>query len=133
MRQKRPSSITNLIFLWIPLFMLSPCFAQEVKIEKKDGVTIVHNPKEPVKKLGAPSSLEFNQDLCIGNSPTDENYMFSPKATLRFTISFVTISGVFMCALKERTIEGASNGMFLIRKEFTSCRFICLLRNCCTP
>lgn len=57
--------------------MLPPCFAQEVKIEKKDGVTIVHNPNEPVKKPGAPTSLEFIQDLCIGDSPTDENYMFS--------------------------------------------------------
>jgi len=57
--------------------MLSPCFGQEVKIEKKDGVTIVHNPKEPVKKPGSPTSLDFVQDLCIGDSPSNENDMFS--------------------------------------------------------
>ena len=50
---------------------------QEVRVEKKDGVTIVHNPKEPVKKPGAPSSQNLIQDLCIGDSPDDENFMFS--------------------------------------------------------
>jgi len=66
-----------MIFLWPAFWMLSPCFAQELKIEKKDGVTVVHNPKEPVKKAGAPSSLALIQDLCIGDSSDDENYMFS--------------------------------------------------------
>ena len=66
-----------LIFLWLALLVSSPCIAQEAKIEKIDGVTVIRNPKEPVKKAGAPSSLNLVKDLCIGDSPDDENYMFS--------------------------------------------------------
>lgn len=57
--------------------MLLPCTAQEAKIEKKDGVIIVHNPKDPVKKPGTPSTLVLIQDLCIGKSSDDINSMFS--------------------------------------------------------
>ena len=77
MLQKSLLSKIILIFLWTALLTFSPCFGQQVEIEKKDGVTIVHNPKEPVKRPGAPTSLDLIQDLCIGNSPDDENYMFS--------------------------------------------------------
>ncbi|UCE41036.1 MAG: 6-bladed beta-propeller [Candidatus Aminicenantes bacterium] len=77
MCQKSKSYKFAVIFLGITLLMLSPNYAQKAKIEKKDGVTIVHNPKEPVKKPGAPSSLVLVQDLCIGDNPDDENYMFS--------------------------------------------------------
>jgi hypothetical protein len=65
------------IFLWSALSISSPCFAQTAKIEKIDGVTVVYNPKDPVKNAGAPSSLNLVQDLCIGDSHDDENYMFS--------------------------------------------------------
>jgi len=60
-----------LIFLWSFLLMLSPCSAQKIKIEKIDGVTIVYNPKDPVKKAGAPPSLDLVQDLCIGDCEDD--------------------------------------------------------------
>ena len=75
----RTSRSPKIILLFFGSFLLtlSPLRAQEVKIEKKDGVIIVHNPKEPVKKPGVPSSLELIRDLCIGDSPDDENYMFS--------------------------------------------------------
>jgi len=77
MSHKNQSFKNIVIFLWVTLFMFSPCFGQKIKIEKKDGVTIVHNPKEPVKKPESPSSLDLIQDLCIGDSPDDENYWFS--------------------------------------------------------
>jgi hypothetical protein len=77
MRHKSRSFKIILIVLWPVLLMLFPCFAQKIKIEQIDGVTVVYNPKEPVKKPGASSSLDLIQDLCIGDSPDDENYMFS--------------------------------------------------------
>jgi hypothetical protein len=57
--------------------MFSPCFAQKIKIEKKDGVTIVHNHKKPAKVPGAPTSLTLEEDLCIGVESGDEDYMFA--------------------------------------------------------
>ena len=52
-------------------------FAQEVKIEKKDGVVIVHNPKELVDLPSILSTLKLREDLRIGIESGDENYMFS--------------------------------------------------------
>lgn len=51
--------------------------AQEVKIEKKDGVVIVHNPKKPADFPGIPSTLKLREDLRVGIESGDENYMFS--------------------------------------------------------
>lgn len=51
--------------------------AQKVKIEKKDGVVIVHNPKKPVDLPGIPTTLKLREDLRIGIESGDENYMFS--------------------------------------------------------
>lgn len=58
-------------------FIAYPAQGQEAIIEKKDGLTIVHNPKNPVKKNGSYSTLILNLDLTIGNNVYDENYMFS--------------------------------------------------------
>jgi hypothetical protein len=66
-----------MIFLAILLLVLSPCFGQEIKTEKKDGVTIVHNPKKSAKVPGAPESLTLEEDLCIGIESGDEDYMFA--------------------------------------------------------
>jgi hypothetical protein len=51
--------------------------AQEARIEQKDGLTIVHNPKQPVRKKGVPSTLTLKQDLRIGESLKGEDYIFS--------------------------------------------------------
>ncbi len=51
--------------------------AQEVKIEKKDGVVVVHNPKKPVDLPGLPNTLKLREDLRIGIESGDENYMIS--------------------------------------------------------
>jgi len=48
-----------------------------VKIEKKDGLTVVHNPKKAIRKAGSPSSLVLTLDLSIGKSAADENALFS--------------------------------------------------------
>lgn len=58
-------------------FLVFPIQGQVAKIEKKDGLTIVHNPKNPVKKAGSPSALVLNLDLTIGDNADDEDYMFS--------------------------------------------------------
>jgi len=50
---------------------------QEAKIEQKDGLTIVRNPKQPVRKKGFPSALTLKQDLCIGKGLKGEEDMFS--------------------------------------------------------
>jgi len=62
-----------LIFALFSTFLL----AQEVKIEKKEGVVIVHNPKKPVDVPGLPGTLKLREDLQIGIESGDENYMFS--------------------------------------------------------
>jgi len=77
MCQKNQSLKITVLFLWAALVMLSPCFAQKIKIEKKDGVTIVHNPKKPAKVPGAPKSLTLEEDLRIGVESGDEDYMFA--------------------------------------------------------
>jgi len=77
MWQTNQSCKIIVIFLWIALLMFSPCFAQKIKIEKKDDVTIVHNPKKPAKVPGAPKSLTLEEDLCIGVESGDEDYMFA--------------------------------------------------------
>ena len=51
--------------------------AQEVKIETKEGVVVVHNPKMPVDLPGIPSTLKLREDLRVGIESGDENYMFS--------------------------------------------------------
>ncbi len=51
--------------------------AQKVKIENKEGVIVVHNPKKPVDLPGIPNTLKLIEDLRIGIESGDENYMFS--------------------------------------------------------
>ncbi len=51
--------------------------AQEARIEQKEGLTVVRNPKQPVQKKGLPFRLSLNQDLCIGKNLEGEDYMFS--------------------------------------------------------
>ena len=51
--------------------------AQEVKIEKIDGVIVVHNPKKPVDLPDIPGTLKLREDLRVGIESGDENYMFS--------------------------------------------------------
>ena len=69
--------------MWIASCLLTAALfstlllAQEVKIEKKDGVVVVHNPKKPVDLPGLPSTLKLREDLRIGIESGDENYMFS--------------------------------------------------------
>lgn len=59
------------------IFILLPCYSQKIKIEKKDDVTIVLNPKNPGKVPGAPKTLILEEDLCIGEESGDEEYMFA--------------------------------------------------------
>lgn len=64
--------------VWLLIFMAAaPGFSQKVKIEKKDGVTIIRNPKKPVNLPGAPKALTLEEDLCIGIEEGDEDYMFA--------------------------------------------------------
>jgi len=68
----------SLLFCFIlTCFLAILILGQDARIEKKDGLTIVYNPKEPVKKAGSPSALVLSQELCIGDRTDDENYMFS--------------------------------------------------------
>lgn len=50
---------------------------QEAKIEQKDGLTIVHNPKQPVRRKGFPSTLTLKQDLCLGKGLRGKDDTFS--------------------------------------------------------
>ena len=66
-----------LIWLILACLLAIPIQGQEAKIEKKDGVIIVHNPKKPLKIPNAPNSLTLKEDLCIGVESGDEDYMFA--------------------------------------------------------
>ena len=52
-------------------------FSQKVKIEEKDGVIIVKNPKKPAKVPGAPMALTLEEDLRIGVEEGEDEYMFA--------------------------------------------------------
>jgi hypothetical protein len=76
---KYASKYQRLIPVWITLACLlgGPSSGQQAKIEQKDGLTIVRNPKQPVREKGFPSTLSLKQDLCIGNRLEDEDSLFS--------------------------------------------------------
>ena len=66
------------LLLIILLFGLSEhTFAQKIRIEKEDGVTVIYNAKYPIIFKDSPSQLSFKDDLLIGVESGDENYMFS--------------------------------------------------------
>jgi len=65
-----------LVFIFF-IFLILTVQAQKVQIKKENGVTVVLNPKKPVKLPGMPASLKLTEDLCIGRETKDENYMFS--------------------------------------------------------
>ncbi len=49
------------------------------KIEKKDDVIIVSNPKEPIPKNGLKKRIVFKEELSIGVIEGEENYMFGSR------------------------------------------------------
>lgn len=55
--------------------MIPGSYAQ--KIETRNGVTVVTNPREPEPQNGLPSQVVLVEELVIGQSTGDENYMFS--------------------------------------------------------
>jgi len=59
------------------LIATAPGFSQKVKIEEKDGVIIIRNPKKPVQVKRAPKALSLEEDLRIGIEEGDEDYMFA--------------------------------------------------------
>jgi hypothetical protein len=65
------------IVLSMFIFIVVLCFSQNIKIEKKDDVTIIHNPKKPGQVPGAPKALSLEEDLRIGIDEGDEDYMFA--------------------------------------------------------
>lgn len=66
-----------LLWLILASLLVIPIQGQKVKIEKKDGLTIVYNPKKPTKVPDAPKSLTLKEDLCIGVESGDEDFMFA--------------------------------------------------------
>jgi hypothetical protein len=49
------------------------------KIEKKDGVIIVSNPKKPIPKNGLKKRIVFKEELSIGAIEGEESYMFGSR------------------------------------------------------
>jgi hypothetical protein len=47
------------------------------KIITENGIPVIYNPKQPVPAKGTPNRLIPRQDLIIGKSNGDENYIFS--------------------------------------------------------
>jgi hypothetical protein len=77
----KPNQRLLVLVLAFVLVFPSMQIAQKVKISEKDGVTIVKNPKKPVHVKGAPSSLIMEEDLCLGDVPS-EDYMFEELRSL---------------------------------------------------
>jgi len=59
------------------LLSFLPLHPQKIKVEQKEGVTIIKNPKVPVTVPGAPKMLVLEEDLCIGRENENEDYMFA--------------------------------------------------------
>ncbi len=76
---------SNLIFLFFIVLVLffrssaSHPLSQDVKIENKNGVTIISNPKNPQPENGIPIRLVFKEELSIGAEEGDEEYMFGNR------------------------------------------------------
>lgn len=70
-------SPNNLIALIPLVFLLCISWAQEVKIKTENGVTVIQNPKTPVKLPGVPSTIILKEDLIIGEKTEKEDYWFS--------------------------------------------------------
>lgn len=66
-----------LIFVFYMLF-LQPyhSWSQKVKIKTENGITVVYNPKRPVKFPGVPSIVTLREDLVIGKNQKKEDYWF---------------------------------------------------------
>ena len=67
----------TLFLLLLALLLVALGFTQKVKIEEKDGVVIVKNPKKPVMVPGGPTALIFKENLRIGVEEGEEEYMFA--------------------------------------------------------
>lgn len=65
-------SVFFLSFLIVALLLQ----AQEMKIKKEDGVTVIYNPKTPAPPPGTPTRLILKEDLTIGEKEGKEEYMF---------------------------------------------------------
>ena len=71
------ASRSSLFVLLLTLLSVIPGIAQKVKIEEKDGVVIIKNPKNPVSVPGGPTSLVCEENLKIGVEEGEEEYMFA--------------------------------------------------------
>jgi len=68
--------------LLLLIFLPAQVLAQKVKVEQKNGVTIIQNPNKPVKVKGEPTCLLFKEELSLGIEPNDE-YLFESLRALR--------------------------------------------------
>ncbi len=71
-----------MIFIIFICIFLSSSYSQQKAerkgtIKEEDGVEVIKNPREPDRIAGLPSQLELIEDLVIGKSKDNENYMFS--------------------------------------------------------
>jgi hypothetical protein len=71
------------------------------KIITKNGIPVIYNPKQPVPAKGTPNRLIPRQDLIIGQSDGDDNYIFS---TLR-SIQVDNEGNIFALDSKEGKIK----------------------------
>jgi hypothetical protein len=61
-----------LVFIFF-IFLILPIQAQKVEIKKENGVTVVLNPKKPVKLPGMPTTLKLTEDLCLGKETNGDS------------------------------------------------------------
>jgi len=72
--EKSPINLASFLPL---VFLLCISWTQEIEIKTEDGVTVVYNPKRPVRLPGFPSTIILKEDLIIGEKTEKEDYWFS--------------------------------------------------------
>ena len=72
--EKSPINLASFLPL---VFLLCISWTQEIEIKTEDGVTVVYNPKRPVRLPGVPSTIILKEDLIIGEKTEKEDYWFS--------------------------------------------------------
>lgn len=71
------------------------------KITTENGIPVIYNPKQPVPSKGTPNRLTPRQDLIIGKSNGDENYIFSDLRSIQVD----TEGNIFALDSKEGKIK----------------------------
>lgn len=70
-------ALGGLVSAFICLSFLACQKGEEVKAESRDGIPVIHNPKDPAPPRGSASRLNLHEELSLGEAAGREETMFS--------------------------------------------------------